>query len=55
MNILFGLIFLILSITWFCIAYDDIIGKSKFKLIADIVTACAYFILALFYIFVITF
>lgn len=54
MNIVFGLIFLILSIIWFCIAYNDI-GKSKLKLIADIVTACAYFILALFYIFVITF
>jgi hypothetical protein len=54
MNIVFGLIFLILSMIWFCIACNDT-SKSKFKLIADIVTACAYFILALFYIFVIKF
>lgn len=54
MNIVFGLLFLILSIVWFCIAYNDI-GRPKLKFITDIVTGCAYFILALFYIFVITF
>jgi hypothetical protein len=54
MNIVFGLIFLILSIVWFYSAYNDK-SKPKLMFIAEFCIACAYFILALFYIFVIKF
>ena len=55
MNIVFGMIFLILCIIWFYVTYQDSKKRNKVKFIVDIITACAYLLLALFYIFAIRF